>query len=332
MQKDVKALGLFSGGLDSQLAACVLRAQGIIIELVVFDSPFYNPEPAIKAADALGLKLHVIDFTNDIVGLLNHAPHGFGKCMNPCIDCHALMFRRAGEMMLAGNFDFIFTGEVLNQRPMSQNRSSLTLVARDSTFADSVLRPLSALLLDPTKPESDGLVDREKLLGLSGRGRKPQFALAAEYGIKEYPSPAGGCRLTEPGYSARLADLKIHEGLSNKRALVLLRFGRHFRLSSGAKLILGRHADDNAALEKLIADDDIVLRLADMPGPTGILDCNATDADIEQAAAMLVRYTRKVEPDQSVLLKIVQNNIEKTIEASAMSEEDTDKMLVASTK
>jgi hypothetical protein len=328
MPKKVKALGLFSGGLDSQLAASVLREQGIDVALVVFDSPFYNPAPAVQAAEQLQLKLHIVDFTAEIVGLVNHPPHGFGSCMNPCIDCHALMFRRAGEMLSKLDADFLFTGEVLNQRPMSQNRSSLALVARDSTFGDRVLRPLSALLLDPTQPERDGLVDRDRLLGLSGRSRKPQFALAEKYGIKEYPSPAGGCRLTEPGYSARLADLKKHEGLGDKRALVLLRFGRHFRLPGGIKFILGRHADDNAAIGKLLNADDIVLHLKDKPGPTGVLPATATADDINLAASILVRYTRVPEAE-SVEVSICSEGCENSIVVVAIASAEADRILVS---
>jgi hypothetical protein len=328
MEKKIRALGLCSGGLDSQLAVCVLKEQGIEVEIIVFDSPFYNPDPAIAAAEQLGVRLHVIDFTKEITGLVNDPPHGFGSCMNPCIDCHALMFRRAGEMMLEQGFDFIFTGEVLNQRPMSQNRRSLGIVAEDSDFGDLVLRPLSAQLLDPTKPEREGWVEREKLLALSGRGRKPQFALAEKYGIKEYPSPAGGCRLTEPQFSERLADLKKHEGLDDSRDLKLLRYGRHFRFDSGMKLILGRYAADNVEIESLINGGDFVLTPADLPGPTGILSGGASDNDVKTAASVLVRYL-KVSAGSSVAVKIQQGSEERVIEATAMTEEAVNAMLVA---
>ncbi len=326
-KENIKALGLFSGGLDSQLAACVLRNQGVGVELVVFDSPFYDPSSAIKATESLGFPLHIVDFTDSIVGLVNHPPHGFGSHMNPCIDCHALMFRTAGQMMTKMGFDFIFTGEVLNQRPMSQNRSSLALVAKDSTFADLVLRPLCAKLLEPTKPEREGWVDREQLLGLSGRGRKPQFALAKQFGIKEYPSPAGGCRLTEPGYSLRLADLKKHEGLSDKRALTLLRFGRHFRFASGTKYILGRHAQDNAEIENLADASDKILVPVNIPGPSGLLPPSASETDEETAARILARYTH-MPPDQEVIVKIRSLNQSHEISVRAMPEDAVTQMLI----
>lgn len=290
----IRALGLLSGGLDSQLAVCVLRDQGIAVETIVFDSPFYEPAVAKTAAAQLDIPLRVIDFTDDIVALVNDPPHGFGGNMNPCIDCHARMLKRAGDIMQVEGFHFLFTGEVLNERPMSQNRQSLRVVAKDSTFNDWVLRPLSAQLLDPTKPEREGWVDRSRLLGLEGRGRKRQLALAEAYGLAEYPSPAGGCRLTEPHYSQRLAELKVHEGLADFRALTLLRYGRHFRLTDGVKLIVGRDADDCAALEALVEATDLVLKPADNPGPTGILSPMATEADMQAASAILLRYGKAV--------------------------------------
>jgi len=327
MAETIRALGLLSGGLDSQLAICVLRAQGIEVEVIVFDSPFYNPAAAKKAAKNLGVPLRVIDFTDDIVELVNDPPHGFGGNMNPCIDCHARMLKRAGEIMTREGFHFLFTGEVLNQRPMSQNRRSLGIVAHDSEFDDLVVRPLCAQLLEPTKPEREGWVDRSRLLALNGRSRKPQFALAEEYGLKEYPSPAGGCRLTEPHYSERLADLKDHEGLDDTRALTLLRYGRHFRLSEKIKLILGRHAEDCAHIEELIADGELVLMLADGPGPTGLLPSDATDVQVATAASILVRYTR-VPADETVGVRVKRGEDEQIVEATAMAEADVEAMRI----
>ncbi len=326
--KIVRAIGLCSGGLDSQLAVCVLKAQGIEVEIITYDSPFYNPAAAIKAAKQLDVKLHLIDFTEEIVGLVNNPPHGFGKCMNPCIDCHALMFKRAGEMMLEKGFDFIFTGEVLNQRPMSQNRRSLGVVAKDSSFEDLVLRPLSAQLLEPTKPEREGWVDREKLLDLSGRSRKPQFELAKQYGVKEYPTPAGGCRLTEPHYSKRLAELKSHEGLQDSHSLTMLRYGRHFRLGDKVKLILGRNADDNAKIEELIRKHDIVLIPSGIPGPTGILPQNASEQEVAKAASILVSYIKN-RPEDTITLKIKSGTDESTIKTKPIPTEEADELMIA---
>jgi tRNA-specific 2-thiouridylase len=325
----IRALGLLSGGLDSQLAACVLRAQGIAVECIVFDSPFYNPEAAKRASERLGIPLRVVDFTDDIVELVNNPPHGFGSCMNPCIDCHARMLKRAGEIIREEGFHFLFTGEVLNQRPMSQNRRSLGIVAKDSEFDDLIVRPLCAQLLDPTKPEREGWVDRSRLLSLNGRSRKPQFALAEQYGLKEYPSPAGGCRLTEPHYSERLADLKAHEGLSESRALVLLRYGRHFRLAPTIKLILGRQADDNESIEALVCDQDIVLLWADGPGPTGLLPGNAAEAEIRTAASILLRYTKAPEGAEAAVC-VRQGGEERSVSVVAMYDADCETLRVGS--
>ena len=287
----VRCLALFSGGLDSQLAVCVLKDQGIDVHAVVFRSPFFAVEHTGPAALRLGVPLHAIDFSNDILGLLASPPHGFGSCMNPCIDCHALMVRRAGELMEDMALDFLCTGEVLNERPMSQNRSSLQVVARDSGYADLLLRPLSARLLPETAPERLGQVDRERLLDIAGRGRKPQMRLAEHYGLVDYPSPAGGCRLTEPNFCLRLAELRDHEGLAGKRSINLLRYGRHFRLGDRAKLIVGRNEQDNAVLEGAAELYDLVLNVDDGPGPTGLLPFTVTEDEILCAAAICLRYS-----------------------------------------
>lgn len=298
----VKALCMLSGGLDSQLAICVLRDQGIEVEAVVFDSPFFETGAAIRAAKALGVKLHIVDLSDEILELLKGPPHGFGKCMNPCIDCHAHMMQRCHKMLPEVGATFIATGEVLSQRPMSQNRQSLGVVAKESGCADIVLRPLSAKLLDPTKPELEGLVDRERLLDLSGRGRKPQFALAKKFGIVDYPSPAGGCRLTEPNFSKRLAELIKHEGL-DICDIELLRIGRHFRFDSGIKLIVGRNAKDNEQLEKMARETDIVFNVDDIPGPVALLPVSASDDDIKRAAEICARYCDS-DADQYVKIRV----------------------------
>lgn len=285
-----RALGLLSGGLDSQLAVCVLREQGIDVQGVVFSSPFFDVASARRAATALTIPLHVVDFTSDILELIEKPKHGFGKCMNPCVDCHARMLKRAGEMMPDVGADFLFTGEVLNERPKSQNRRSLDIVAHESGFEDWILRPLSATFLPSTLPERNGWVDRQRLPAIQGRSRKPQFALAEQFGLKEYPTPAGGCRLTEPNFSRRLLDLKEHEGLSGKRALNLLRVGRHFRIGERTKLIVGRNEQENAIIEGNAELYDLVLKLEDVPGPIGLLPFTAREEEVRAAAGICARY------------------------------------------
>ena len=282
-------LSLLSGGLDSQLAVRVLQRAGAHVEGVVFESPFFSSSAARKAASALGIKLHVVDFTDDEIALVENPPHGFGGAMNPCIDCHATMIRRAGEMMAEMGFDFVATGEVQGQRPTSQNRQSLGVVEKSSGLSGRLVRPLSAKLLEPTIPECEGKLDREKLLDISGRARDRQIALAAELGIVDYPSPAGGCRLTEEGFCRKLKDLKEHEGLSNRRLVELLTVGRRFRLPGGTSVILGR---DRAENEILRGEKGVVVEFRNVPGPTALLPTVATDEDVELARGIVRAWSR----------------------------------------
>lgn len=285
-----RGVSLLSGGLDSTLAVCVLRAQGLHVEGVVFSSPFFSPDAARESARRLGVRLHVIDFTTDILALVEKPPHGFGGCLNPCIDCHMHMIRRAGVLAAQLGFDFVATGEVLGQRPMSQNRKALGVVATGSGWGDRLVRPLSAQLLEPTQPERDGLIDRSRLLGLNGRSRKPQILLAAQYGVTKYPSPAGGCLLTEEGYCRRLADLRSREGLGELRLIRLLRTGRHFRLPGGAKCIVGRNRVDNEVLHAAAEPTDVVLQTVNTAGPTLLLPGGAGEEDLIRAAGICAAY------------------------------------------
>ncbi|MCL1888291.1 MAG: asparagine synthase-related protein [Kiritimatiellaeota bacterium] len=286
------ALSLLSGGLDSMLAVCVLRAANVHVEGVVFASPFFDDRNARRAAEQLKIKLHTVDFTDDIFALLDHPPHGFGGAMNPCIDCHARMIQRAGELMQRLGFDFIATGEVLGQRPMSQNKQALGIVGRGSQFEDVLVRPLSAQLLAPAKPERDGLLDRAKLLALNGRSRKPQIELAKQFGLTFFPAPAGGCLLTEKGYSRRLAAIQQKFGLQ-RRLVKLLRVGRCFRLPEGALCLAGRDERDNEHLRKSVdfQAGDILLRSVNVPGPTLLIPCAASGADLADAVRLCAAYS-----------------------------------------
>ncbi|MBR1588833.1 MAG: tRNA 4-thiouridine(8) synthase ThiI [Kiritimatiellae bacterium] len=290
--KKARGLSLLSGGLDSQLAVCVLRDAGADVEGITFSTPFFAPDAARKAAAALGVTLHVVDFTDDELALIKDPPHGFGGAMNPCIDCHATMIRRAGEMMARLGYDFVATGEVLNQRPMSQNRQSLGVVEKASGLAGRLVRPLSAQLLEPTIPEQEGLIDRSKLLGLSGRRREPQFELAKKYGLVDYPSPAGGCKLTEKGFGRKLKDLLDHEGLDERRLVELLLVGRRFRLPDGTGVILGRDAAENSLLSARRAASDTLVAPVSVPGPTALLPRVASKADLDAAARLVCAWSR----------------------------------------
>ena len=313
--KKCRGLSLISGGLDSQLAICVLRDAGAEVEAVTFETPFFSSAAARKAAAALGVPLRVIDFTDDEIALVKNPPHGFGGAMNPCIDCHATMIRRAGELMAQLGYDFVATGEVLNQRPMSQNRQSLGVVARASGLEGRLVRPLSAQLLDPTIPEQEGKLDRSKLLGLSGRRREPQFELAKKYGLVDYPSPAGGCKLTEKGFGRKLKDLLDHEGLDERRLVELLLVGRRFRLPDGTGVILGRDANENRLLAARRAPSDTLVAPVSVPGPTAILPRVASEADLDAATRIVCAWSRFDSFSGDITVKIVagETTAERTI-------------------
>jgi tRNA-specific 2-thiouridylase len=287
----VRALGAFSGGLDSMLAALVLRDQGIQVEAVTFESPFFGGERGRLAAGRIGIPWRLVDLTDRIMELLLDPPSGFGGHLNPCIDCHAAMFSELFSIGSGEGHDFVFSGEVLGQRPMSQNRGSLNRVARLSGDPGRLLRPLSARLLEPTGPERAGLVDRNRLLDISGRGRTRQIALAEKYGIS-YENPAGGCLLTEPGYTARLRVLLDSPGLLTALNARLARHGRMFRLGGGAAGLVGRSEADNARLEEL-ADPGRTFVTVGFPGPTGVVLGSAPEPGVMLLCSLMVLYARK---------------------------------------
>jgi tRNA-specific 2-thiouridylase len=299
----VIAIALLSGGLDSTLSAKVILKQGITVIGVNFAGA-YCPRPwtgrsnAEKAAEQLAIELVTLPIEADFLAMVKHPKRGRGKNMNPCIDCHTLMIRKAWAYGQTRGADLIITGEVLGQRPMSQNRQSLGVVARDSGVGDRLLRPLSAKLLDPTEPEQTGLVDRERLLDIEGRSRKRQMELATEYGIKEYPSPAGGCLLTEKVFSKRLAEAFDH-GEDSLEIVELLSLGRHFRLPSGARLVVGRDEAENDELLRRKPAGAVVVDAGDLPGPVGIVVKGSRDQGIEGlsdgalAARICARYSDK---------------------------------------
>ncbi|MCK5786153.1 MAG: hypothetical protein KAH54_06310 [Candidatus Sabulitectum sp.] len=284
----VRALGAFSGGLDGMIAARVLMDQGIHVEAITFDSPFFDVQAGKVAADALGISWRAVDFTSDIVALLFDPPSGFGKNMNPCIDCHATMFKRLKEIALEEGYDFIFTGEVVGQRPMSQNRGSLNRVKNISVTGDILLRPLSAKILDPTPMEEAGIVDRDRLLDLNGRGRTRQLEMARAYGFSLIPSPGGGCLLTDPGYSNRLRVLKNADLLSGENAR-MIRSGRMFMLDRAVGLVGRSEEENNRMLE---ADMGIQLDIQGIPGPTGVLLGRKTEGNLILLTAIMASYTK----------------------------------------
>jgi hypothetical protein len=262
--------------------------QGITVHLATFHSPFFSAAAGREGAAMLGVPWRHMDFTPEIMALLENPPSGFGSRMNPCVDCHAAMFRVLWETARRDGFDFIFSGEVLGQRPMSQNRGSLNRVRNLSGAGGALLRPLSALLLEPTEVESGGLVDRSRLLGFSGRNRKPQIELAAKMGFERIPTPAGGCLLTDPGYSRRLR-LLLDKGLCTPETARAVRAGRMFDLGNSVALV-GRSEQDNRKLEE--HPQGVVMRLHGVAGPLGLLIGEPDPENLTALARLMVLYSR----------------------------------------
>jgi tRNA-specific 2-thiouridylase len=285
------ALGLFSAGLDSILAAHLIREQGIAVIGVSFVTPFFYAEGARQAARGINIPLEVIDITESHLRMLRRPKHGYGRGMNPCIDCHALMLREAGRLMEEKGGAFLFTGEVLGQRPMSQNKRALRIVERESGYEGRILRPLSAQLLPETIPEQEGLIDRQRLLAISGRSRKQQLELARHYHISEYLTPAGGCLLTDPIFSRRLKDLFAREDPPEVRGIELLKVGRHVRLSPGTRMVVGRNAADNERIAQLVTPADDLLKVEGFPGPLCLIPHGGSAEEIRQGATICARYS-----------------------------------------
>jgi len=326
--KQVRALGLCSGGLDSMMSGLVLRQQGIEVEWVSFETPFFNAAKARKASEMTGIPLTVKPIYNIYIKMLKNPPAGYGKYMNPCMDCHTLMFKLAGEMMPQGNFDFLFSGEVLGQRPMSQNKQALGYVAKHSGFKGYILRPLSAKNLPETIPEKEGLVDREQLLDIAGRGRKRQMELAKNFGILDYPAPAGGCLLTDKNYSIRLREIFEHQETCSEADLHLLKYGRHFRLNPENKLIVGRTEKDNEQiLNYQNPATDIVIDVKDYSSPIGLLPGSAPDNAVLLAASICTGYSKA--PKLSPVDVVIQTAIKKkVIQVIAIQPGDVRKLMI----
>ena len=316
MTQSHKAVALISGGLDSMLAARLLLDQGIHVEGINFYTGFCveghthairnkdknkpKRNNALWVAETLGIKLHIVDVIEQYKDIVLNPKHGYGANLNPCLDCKAFMVKKANEWIQQHGFDFIITGEVIGQRPKSQRRETMPIIAQESGANDLLLRPLCAKLLPQTLPEREGWVDREKLLAISGRSRKSQMALAKKYGISDYAQPAGGCCfLTDAQYSHKLADLWAARG--EKRYdlddIMLLKVGRHIRPRSHFKLIIGRDEGENNYLDgyrhqftHLLADTE--------NGPTVLLQGEADDSDLELAARLTARYSQGRDKEQ----------------------------------
>ena len=294
--KKVRALGLCSGGLDSMLSGMLLRKQGVKVQWITFDTPFFSSEKAEQASKTTGIPLMVENITPVYLKMLTDPHCGYGKNMNPCMDCHALMFNLAGSIMKEKGFNFLFSGEVLGQRPMSQTMNSLRYVEKQSGFEGYILRPLSAKKLPETIPEQQGMINRDLLMDISGRSRKPQMKLAKEFGITNYPSPAGGCLLTDKGYASRLKDLFEHQEIYAERELHLLKHGRHLRIDKSTKIIVGRTQKDNENIQTYYAPNlDTIIKVKTFPGPIVLMPHSSGNEMRMLAASICAGYSKAPE-------------------------------------
>jgi len=305
--KKIRALSIFSGGLDSILSVLVLRKQGIEIEGVYFETPFFLSERAKKISQKIGIFLRIVDITDEMLSIIKNPKFGYGTGLNPCMDCHLLMARKACEIMKKEGFDFIFSGEVLGQRPMSQTKKALLKIKELCGCGDYLLLPLSAKHLPITLPEMEEKVDRNRLLDIYGRSRNEQLKLAKNFGIDAYPSPAGGCLLTDKVISGRLKDLLIHQKKIKKRDLQLLKLGRHFRLNSLTKVIVGRNKKENEDIISLVIPEDTYLNAIKYPGPLVMLPYGGDDKGEKQAAILAASYSDALS-DMPVTIKVSSNN------------------------
>lgn len=295
----MKAVALYSGGLDSTLAILVAMRQGVGVTAVTFlthfgcdisDKSSCSKNP-FSAAEKFGFEVKLSHLADRFIEIVKKPKFGHGRNMNPCIDCRILMLKEAKELMKMRGADFIITGEVLGQRPMSQRRDTFPKIDREAGVSGYVLRPLSAKLLDPTVPEQTGIVNRENLCDFHGRSRKPQMALAKEFGLTDYPPPAGGCLLTDPQYSYRLKELLTHNPRPSLKDIQLLKHGRHFRTAESCKIIVGRDENDNNAIHAIADESDCILYVDGVGSPLTVVCGDITDDALNLAAAICARYS-----------------------------------------
>ena len=316
MKEARKAVALISGGLDSLLAAKVIQAQGVHVEGINFYTGFCveghthairkkdRAKPkrnnALWVAEQLGIKLHIIDIIEEYKDIVINPKHGYGANLNPCLDCKVFMVQKAREWIEKNDFDFIITGEVIGQRPMSQRKDTMPVIARESGADQLLLRPLCARNLEPTTPELEGWVDREKLLDFSGRTRKPQMALAEQFGFEEYAQPAGGCCfLTDAQYSHKLADMWKSRGDRNYELddIMLLKVGRHLRPRPHFKMIIGREDGENKFLHGY-RKQYTHLFTTSHNGPLVLIDGKVEAEDLELAAQIAARFSQGRDADK----------------------------------
>ena len=333
-----KGVALLSGGLDSTLAVKLILGQGIEMEAVAIKTPFCDFDCGkgcghrVKdVARDLNIPLKTVYFGEEYLTMLKRPKFGFGSGMNPCIDCRSMMYKAAKEHMMKTGADFIVTGEVLHQRPMSQNARALKIIEEETHTKGLILRPLSAKALPPADVEMEGLVNRGELCNISGRSRKTQLSLAKKLGIIDPPNSAGGCLLTDRQFSNRIRDLMQHldaDELPSTTDIELLKLGRHFRLSENTKLIVGRNELENFRMHSLIQPNDILLEARDFSGPIGILRTSQNErSQIEKASRIILRYS-DCPQDQESGVTISENGITSTFSIFPMGRKDIESLRI----
>ena len=326
MTEKKKVVALLSGGLDSQLAVKMMQKQGFEVSAVAIKTPFCDFDcgkgcgfEIRERADTLGVDLKTVYLGDEYIEMLKNPKHGFGSGMNPCIDCRAMMFEAAKKHMNEIGAEFIISGEVLGQRPMSQHGPALRTIEKESKLKGKIVRPLSGRLLPKTEPEQSGLIKREDLGMIKGRSRKMQLQMAKEFGIEDPPNAGGGCLLTDPAFSLRAKDLFHHVETPTTNDIDLLKIGRQFRFDKKTKLVVGRNKDENEIIKSLKLPKDILLEARDHMGPISILRGENLENHLQFAAGITLRYS-DAPKDESGFVVIEKNDKKSEIQTEPLEE------------
>ena len=327
-EKKKKIVALLSGGLDSQLAIKMMQEQGFDVSAVAIKTPFCDFDcgrgcgfEIRERADDLDVNLKTVYLGDEYIEMLKHPKHGIGAGFNPCIDCRSMMFDAAKKHMEEIGAEFIISGEVLGQRPMSQHAPALRTIENESDLVGKIVRPLSAALLPETDPEKDGLIKRENLGMIRGRTRRGQLDMAKKYGIENPPNAGGGCLLTEPHFGIKAKDLFSHTKNPTINDIDLLKIGRHFRLDEETKFIVGRNKDENEMIKAIALPGDILLEAKDFVGPVSILRGSNAKQHLKFASSITLRYSDAPNNEQAIV-SIKNNDLVEEI-ASKSAEEDS---------